>query len=179
MTRAGLDTSWYKEFCRGKADVFFEEFKWTGFDEFGELSTSSNFYKRFLGYEYILICHTDAFVFRDELEKWCQFGYDYIASVIYNPHWDGKRSGFHRLLGFTTLEYYGNGGFTLKKVETFYRITSKFRLFIYFYHLLRKIRKAGFLDDIFIAELFPSLSSSFHVAPKSLAQVRGCLRKMG
>ncbi|WP_352432911.1 DUF5672 family protein [Mucilaginibacter sp. PAMB04274] len=30
----------------------------------------------------------DAFVFKDELEKWCQMDYDYIGAVIYDPTYD-------------------------------------------------------------------------------------------
>jgi Protein of unknown function (DUF5672) len=173
MTQQGLNTAWYQEFCRGKATVKFEEFKWNGFNEFGELMTSANFYGRFRAYEYMLICHTDAFVFRDELEKWCNAGYDYIASLIYNTFWEGDSLPISPLLGFSRPAYYGNGGFALKRVEAFYRITSRFKLYLDFFHWLRRIRNRGFLDDIFVAQLFPNLSPKFNVAPKSLAQQFG------
>ena len=32
------------------------------------------------GYDYILICHNDAWIFRDELEEWCNKGYDCVAA---------------------------------------------------------------------------------------------------
>lgn len=171
MTRQGLNTSWYQEFCRGKATIKFEEFKWNGFNEFGELMTSSKFYGRFRRYEFILICHMDAFVFRDELDKWCQTEYDYVGSVIYNTYWADVPA--RPYLGFTKPEYYANGGFTLKRVESFYRITSRFKLYIDLYHWIRKLRNRGFLDDIFVAQLFPNLSSKFRMAPRSVAQQFG------
>jgi hypothetical protein len=173
MTREGLDTSWYEEFCRGKATIFFERFSWNGFNEFGELMTHFKFYQRFRQYEYILICHMDAFVFYDELEKWCSYGYDYIGSLIYNKYWNGKRSRLHKMMGFTTPDYYANGGFALKKVQGFYYITSRFKLYIGFYHWLRKVRNRGFLDDIFTVELFPNLTDKFKLPPKSLCQQFG------
>jgi len=173
MTKKGVNTAWYEEFCKGKATIKFEEFTWNGFNEFGELMTSAKFYARFRAYEFILICHTDAFVFRDELEKWCQTDYDYIGSVIYNTFWEGESLPIRPILGFTRPEYYGNGGFTLKRVESFYRITSRFKLYLNFFHWTRKVRNRGFLDDIFVAQLFPNLSPKFRVAPKAVAQQFG------
>lgn len=41
---------------------------------------SAEFYERFLAWDYILLCQTDAFVFRDELADWCARGYDYIGA---------------------------------------------------------------------------------------------------
>jgi hypothetical protein len=170
MTKKGLNVSWYQDFCRDHSSIHFERFSWEGFNEFGELMTSAQFYKRFRRYEYILICHLDAFVFRDDLEKWCEYGFDYIGSLIYNTHWNGIRSRFHRLLGFTTPDYYANGGFALKRVEGFYNVTSKFRLYIGFYHWLRRVRSRLFLDDIFVVELFPNLYPKFKLPPKTLVQ---------
>lgn len=41
---------------------------------------SEAFYQLFSDCEYILICHTDAWIFRDDLSAWCQKGYDLIAA---------------------------------------------------------------------------------------------------
>ena len=90
MTQQGLQHGLVSGILSRESHRKFEEFKWDGFNEFGELMTSAKFYGRFRAYEYILICHTDAFVFRDELEKWCNSGYDYIASHIYNSYWEGE-----------------------------------------------------------------------------------------
>jgi len=171
MAPIKLDTAWYENFCRGKATVYVERFDWKGFDAYSELLTNRIFYQRFLPYEYILICHMDAFVFRDELAKWCDLGYDYIGSVIYSDSWiHGEDSLARRLTGFRIPEYFGNGGFALKKVATFHRITSKFKLYLDIYHWQRKLRKAGLLNDIFIAQHFPKLSPSFRIPPKAVAQ---------
>jgi len=169
MAPLGLDTSWYEDYCRGKATVYIERFQWKGRDEYCALLTSAKFYHRFLGYEYMLICHLDAFVFRDELEQWCQQGYDYIGSVIYNHMWD-KSSRFQKLIGFAYPEYMGNGGFALKKISSFYRITSRFRLYMELYIWIWRMRKAAFIDDIFLSQHFPKLQPSFRIPPKALAQ---------
>lgn len=40
---------------------------------------SEEFYNLFTDTKYILICHLDAWIFRDELSQWCQKGYDLVA----------------------------------------------------------------------------------------------------
>ena len=42
-----------------------------GRDGYNHLMLSAEFYERFLAWDYILLCQTDAFVFRDELADWC------------------------------------------------------------------------------------------------------------
>jgi hypothetical protein len=171
MAPYGLDVSWYENYCRGKAAIRFERFDWRGHEAYCELMLSATFYRRFLSYEYILNCHLDAFVFRDELADWCQLGYDYIGSVIFHgTHWDRPSTLIRRLSGFTTPEYFGNGGFALKKVRTFYRITSRFKPYFFLYRMMRKMRKRALLDDIFLTNHFPKLFPSFRTPPKAVAQ---------
>jgi hypothetical protein len=173
MAPVGLDTTWYEERCRGIATVHVERFDWSGHEAFCELLMTSAFYERFEAYEYILNCHLDVFVFRDELEHWCRLGYDFIGAVVYNPMWFRPETLVRRVTGFTQPEYFGNGGFCLKKVATFRRITSRFKRYIDFYHWVRGLRKRGFLDDIFVMNHFPKLSRHFRIPPKSLAQQFG------
>lgn len=76
-----------------------------------------DFYRRFQDYEYILIYHTDAFVFSDRLQEFCNMGYDYIGAPMerVNPLWNfiGRRVG--------------NGGLSLRKTETAIRILTKWK----------------------------------------------------
>lgn len=78
----------------------------------GKLLLSEEFYKAFLGYEYILICHLDALVFADELLDWCAQGYDFIGAPWLlspdTPH--------------ITAQKVGNGGFSLRRVRSFLRV---------------------------------------------------------
>jgi hypothetical protein len=168
-----LNIQWYEDFCEGKAEVIFERFKWSGFQQYTHLMISPEFYKRFLHYEYILICHLDAFVFRDELQKWCDLDYDYIGSVIYNKIWTTLPNRSGKLLGLTRPEYFGNGGFALRKVDAFHNLTTTFYFKIKLYLWYKRIRQKFFLDDIFLSQLFPSLMSTFKIPPKSIAQQFG------
>ena len=171
QAKEGINTKWYEEFCRGKVAFSFERFKWNGALEYTALLALPEFYLRFIEYEYILICHMDAFVFRDELEKWCGYGYDYIPSVIYNTEWRDLPTRYGKLLGFVKPEYFGCGGFGLRKVESFINLLSSFfirsRLFLW------KLRSPGYQEDIFLAQLFPSLTTKFKIPSKSLAQQFG------
>ena len=79
-------------------------------DSYSQLMLSQSFYKRFIRYQYILIYQLDAFVFKNELNFFCNLGYDYIGAP-----WI---SGFCE---YTNLKrkilYVGNGGFSLRRVE--------------------------------------------------------------
>ncbi|MDF7813008.1 DUF5672 family protein [Hymenobacter sp. YC55] len=173
MVPTDLDTTWYEDFCRGKADVHFERFNWKGHEAYGELLLSPEYYQRFAKYEYMLVHHMDSFVFRDELEKWCRMGYDFLSAVIFHPQWTAiVDQPFRKAIGFGAPEYFGNGGFALKKIDTFYRITSKYKFYIKLYNWIRRKRKKQLLEDLFVMQHFPKLSK-FKVPAKELAQKFG------
>ena len=78
------------------------------------LMLSSQFYKAFSDYKYILIYHLDALVFSDQLLDWCEAGFDYIGApwlkCAHTPH--------------VTLERVGNGGLSLRKIESFLKVIN-------------------------------------------------------
>ena len=49
----------------------FEDEYFKGISGYNRLMMSEVFYRRFIGYEYILIYQLDAYIFKDELKKWC------------------------------------------------------------------------------------------------------------
>ena len=51
-----------------------------GIAGYNEMMMSKEFYDMFSDYEYILICQTDVWIFRDELMRWCERGYDIVAA---------------------------------------------------------------------------------------------------
>ena len=175
MAPAGLNTAWYEDHCRGKATVHFEYFDWKGYEGYVNLMVSPSFYRRFQAYEYMLMCQLDAFVFRDELVEWCRMGYDCLGAVIYNDDrsWHPRNGFWRRLTGFTAPEYFANSGFTLKKVDTFHRMMSRFRHYIAFYRWVSRLRGVGFYDDLFISQHFPKLPGNFRLAPRALAEKFG------
>jgi hypothetical protein len=97
---------------------------------------STEFYERFLDYQYIFIYQTDGYAFRDELEKWCNKGYDYIGAPwipkernnsSFYRHYVSARKRLHNLLRRPDRsgQYYqvGNGGVSLRRTKIFYSTT--------------------------------------------------------
>lgn len=86
-------------------DSFFKNTK-----SYSELLLSKEFYSRFEKYEYMLIYQLDAFVFSDRLMEFVEAGYDYIGAPLNNRHW---------------REYHiGNGGLSLRKIDSMLRILT-------------------------------------------------------
>lgn len=106
-----------------------------GVEGYNRLMLSETLYQRFDAYQYLLICQTDAFVFEDKLDYWCNQGYDYIGA----PWISSPRSALNKsLFWFNNLfrakkksdEYLfkvGNGGFSLRDVSMMQRIVHELR----------------------------------------------------
>jgi hypothetical protein len=101
-------------------DIKYQDFKVVRFPDkcFGSLTAhnrlmlSRKFYRSFRDYEYILIYHLDALVFRDDLMRWCEKGLDYIGSPwLKCPD-----------TPFVTTPRVGNGGLSLRKVASLLKV---------------------------------------------------------
>lgn len=81
---------------------------------------SEELYRTFEDYEYLLIYHLDALVFSDDLLKWCDAGWDYIA-----PPWFPNQQ-----TEWVKKPDVGNGGFSLRKIKSFLQLitTTDFHL---------------------------------------------------
>lgn len=79
------------------------------------LLLSEGFYRAFSEYEYLLIYHLDALVFSDQLSTWCKLGFDYLAAPWVTRGANSEPNGISRC---------GNGGFSLRKVSSFLRVTN-------------------------------------------------------
>ena len=98
-----LDVSEYHTIWGGALLSFhFDDEYFTDRMAYGKLMNSAFFYKAFLPYEYMLIYQLDCWVFRDELDEWCDKGYDYIGAPFF-VKWFSDRG-----------LYVGNGGFSLR-----------------------------------------------------------------
>ncbi len=69
------------------------------------------FYYAFQEYKYILVYQLDAFVFSDRLAEFCAKGWDYAGAP-----WT---HGIHKFVNGRATWYVGNGGFSLRKTESF------------------------------------------------------------
>ena len=93
-------------------DSFFK-----GISGYNRLMLSEMFYRRFRTYDYILIYQLDAYVFEDQLEYWCQQGYDYIGAPLIGHYTNTEYS-------FDMTMRVGNGGLSLRKVDSFLNFFS-------------------------------------------------------
>ena len=116
----------------------FEDSFFNGISGYNKLMLSETFYSCFFQTKYILIYQLDAYVFKDELLCWCDKGYDYVgAPWLKKPIYNAPIiSSIKKLLyicqkskgKMSKQELYnkiGNGGFSLRKVDSHYEAIMK------------------------------------------------------
>lgn len=122
VTHGDLDCSFYNQIAEEyglallREDFDVHYFK--DLDSYNKLMISKDFYERFKHYQYMLIYQLDAFVFRDELDEWCAKGYDYIGAP-----WFEEYSSYEQ---GAQLWKVGNGGFSLRNIQTSIKILTYF-----------------------------------------------------
>lgn len=108
-----LDISIYKsiavEVGKNFSVEYFDKHFFASVQGYNDLCFSTEFYERFTVYEYMLIYQLDAWVFRDELDYWCDQGYDYIGAPIFHAY--NARKFTTKFCGI------GNGGFCLRRIS--------------------------------------------------------------
>lgn len=128
----------FNEFDSYAVEYFLSDY-FRSIEGYNKLMLSEEFYTRFLDYEYILIHQTDAYLFKDELSYWCQTGYSYIGAPWYFPELTWKDMMiiyvktrimyFHyadeHLRDILHYNKVGNGGLSLRNVNTFLRVLQK------------------------------------------------------
>ncbi|NDW17542.1 hypothetical protein D0T53_01260 [Dysgonomonas sp. 216] len=115
VTHSQLDISYYtdvleKERVSYQVDFFDRSF-FDSLKSYNRLLLSSEFYNCYKQFDYMLITQLDVYVFRDELDMWCNKAYDYIGAP-----WFSRFRSNHNV---AKLEAVGNGGFSLRKIQTF------------------------------------------------------------
>ena len=120
ITYKNLDISYYASLLNSSGInyniEFFDNDYFRSEVTYSQLLLSKAFYQRFIDYKYMLIYQLDAYVFRDELQYWCNQGYDYIGAPWFedcSSHEEGAK-----------LWKVGNGGFSLRKTSRFIQILS-------------------------------------------------------
>lgn len=171
---------------RSFRDEFFE-----GIAGYNSLMMSEEFYSAFQDSQYILIYQTDAYVFRDELEQWCREGYDYVgAPWLKKPVYNLPVISWIMSIGFNRdrrkgrrnkQELYnkvGNGGLSLRKVQSHLRVVKEERESIREY---LAVRNHMYNEDVFWSGIesfrYPdalrALAFSFDKYPKLCYRLNG------
>jgi Protein of unknown function (DUF5672) len=86
---------------------------------YNHLLLTEEFYARFSRYDYILIYQLDCLVFSNKLKEWCEAGWDYIGAPWLTDF--AQKGG-----GKADLWHVGNGGFSLRRVNSCRRILREY-----------------------------------------------------
>lgn len=105
----------------GAITVYLPDDRFVSRLSYSQMMLDPSFYELFAEYEYILLYQLDAYVFSDRLIEFCDMGYDYIGAPLPKFEWFDL---YHNL---SIKESYsvGNGGFSLRKVESCIRVLKK------------------------------------------------------
>jgi len=151
---ANLRVDKYLEFLPQAKIVSFPDDCFSGIASYNQLMLSPGFYDKFLSYSYLLLYQLDAFAFKDELELFCDMGYDYIGAL-----WPlGIRMSFNQK---TASCYVGNGGFSLRHVEHSLQLLLE---------LGEKVKRWPENEDVFWSFYGEVCKDKFSVAPIEVAE---------
>ena len=116
----GLDMKAYAKFVeRGYSVKFLKRRYFKSPQTYNRLMRSLVFFDAFSEYDYILIVHSDAWVFRDDLAYWTKKGFDYVGAPLYefnNTMEGGKYIGV------------GNGGFSMHNVKSAVSVLNSWKI---------------------------------------------------
>lgn len=115
--------------------VYFEKEYFNSVQGYNQLCLSKDFYYAFTKFDYMLIYQLDAWVFKDELNYWCNQGYDYIGAPWFKEDFD--------TIFTKDFNGIGNGGFSLRKISYCINILNynPYKPFINIKNLFRAIKK--------------------------------------
>ncbi|WP_320167926.1 DUF5672 family protein [Mangrovibacterium marinum] len=125
VTFEDLDLSTYDKISRQLNKTYkveyFDKNYFKSVDGYNKLCLSPSFYDRFLRFEYMLIYQLDAWVFSNQLQYWCEKGYDYIGSPFFkNSAPKGSTPIYNKkMVGV------GNGGFSLRRIQYCKRLLER------------------------------------------------------
>ena len=102
-------------FMEGARIEQFDDCYFVSKNSYSEMMLSTDFYRRFTDYEYMLLYQLDAFVFSDRLAYFCSSGYDYIGAPM--RRWEKNWKDIDCTVG--------NGGFSLRKISSAIRVLSE------------------------------------------------------
>lgn len=141
-----LNTKFYENYCKVIKDFTIERFSdgyFQNLTEYNKLMLSLKFYKRFINFNYILIYQLDAFVFRDDLEYWCNQRFDYIGA----PWFEKNNLSYNEL--YENFKDIGNGGFSLRNIPSHIRVLKSFKYFNKPFDLLKNLVKIAHRRRVF------------------------------
>jgi hypothetical protein len=115
----GMDTSAYEALVPN-IEVDFIPARWlSSLGSYNRLKVKPFLYKRYADFEFILTYELDAFVFKDDLQTWCDEGWDYIGAPWFENF--DQATPDAKPLGV------GNSGFSLRRTSTMLKMSRSLR----------------------------------------------------
>ena len=100
----------------GESVERFPDDYFSGIEGYNRLLKSRGFYQRFTNLDYLLIAQLDCLIFSSNLNEWMDRGWDYLAAPWFKGFSEEHTSGLWRV---------GNGGLSLRRVESYLRVLSQ------------------------------------------------------
>jgi len=148
-----LDTKNYYKILKQKniCEVIFDKKYFESTASYSQLCLQYDFYDKFSDYEYMYIYQTDCYLVEDQLEFWCNKGFEYIGPPIISSN-----AGWKNYKNQDKYEpQVGNGGFSLRKIEVFKDITNPEGEFRKTYQLGdEQLSKIIYEDKYFLNDLY-------------------------
>lgn len=140
-----------------------EDAYFTSIKDYNRLLLSPSFYYLFKKYKYLLICQTDVYVFENKLLEWCERDFDYVGSpwTIAPPQTKDKVI-FD--LNSWAIGKVGNGGFSLRRVSIFYRLSFITKWIFKIFPKNEDFIWCVFMPKIYPFLRFPSVKQALHFA---------------
>jgi len=151
-----LDHSFYSTIFPGVKFAIFDDYYFLSISAYSKLLMSKSFYEKFQKYEFVLISQTDAILLRDELDYWCERGFDYVGAPW--PEALSVHVNTDRYKGKDTrvLCPVGNGGLSLRRVSKCMQLIDEFP------EACTEFANNGIYEDLFFS-IFGSLSDNFSI----------------
>ena len=148
---------------------YFEDKFFASVAGYNKLMLDCAFYERFKANKYILIYQLDCYLFDNNIEDFLSLNLDYIGApwpvkTVYRSFLkvyplDMRMGGILRtLLGKSVTV--GNGGLSLRKVESFIRVLKKMKW---------RLKNWNYNEDIFFSHCVPIYCPSFKIASEKVA----------
>jgi len=132
---------------------YFDKYFFESTATYSQMCLNYNFYSLYKEYEYMFIYQTDCYLVYDNFSIFCK-GYDYIGAPIFSTD-----CGWPTIVEVNGKKEYkpviGNGGFSLRKIDTFLDITNPNGEFRQTVNLTDEHIKSLLFEDLFICVQIP------------------------
>jgi hypothetical protein len=157
-----MNRDFYSRLAPSAEYVIYDEYFFQSVNTYSELLLNEKFYRNFENHEFILLSQTDAILFRDELDYWCNQDYDYIGAPWPYPNSFVVNTDRYKGQDKRVVCSVGNGGLSLRRVKKCIDLLSEFP------EASGNLAKYGINEDLFFS-MYGLLSDNFTIPDKIIA----------